>query len=175
MVTAPETNARSSIVTTPGEQRAVCDRHAVADAAVVRDVAVRHQHVVVADARGSAFGAAAMDRHAFANDVALADVEPAHALAKLRVLRLAAEHDVFVNLVGAAHARIAAYDGVGVDLARVADHRVGVDDRVRADADVRAELSARIDDCGGMNAGHGLDSMICDFPRVEAKLRVTLR
>jgi len=57
--------------------------------AVVRDVRVRHDPVVVADARGAAaFGRAAIDGDEFADGVAVADEEFAAFAAEFFVLRL---------------------------------------------------------------------------------------
>ena len=74
------------------ERRVVGEDALVADDAVVRDVRVGHEEVVVADARDAlVLLGAAIERHEFADHVAVADLEPGRLAAVLLVLRRVAD------------------------------------------------------------------------------------
>ena len=77
------------------QQRAVGHDDVVAQLAIVGHVAAGHQEVLVADPRDAVFFfAAAIDRHAFADDVVVADDDLRVAAGVADVLRLAADDDV---------------------------------------------------------------------------------
>src|SRR5581483_8181328 len=88
-----------------GEQRAARDDGSIADPAVVRNVRVLHQEVVVAEDRDFAAFAAAMDRHALAKDVAITDPHATRAAAIGQVLRFVAD-----NRGGMEHVGLADFD-----------------------------------------------------------------
>ena len=112
----------------PAQQRAVGHDDVVAQLAVVGDVAAGHQEILVAEPRDAVFFfAAAIDRHAFANDVAVADHDLGVAAGVADVLRLAADHDVRIDDVIVADRHVA-HDRHGVQQPRAA-----LDPRMRAD------------------------------------------
>ncbi len=74
------------------ERREIREHHLVADDAVVRDVCVRHEEIVVADARDAvALHGAAMHGREFADLIAIADLEARRLPLVLLVLRRIAE------------------------------------------------------------------------------------
>ena len=74
-----------------------------ADVAVVRDVRVGHEHVVVADFRDAAAArGAAMDRHELPEHVVVADDQPRRLAVILQVLRNQADRDEREDLVAVA-------------------------------------------------------------------------
>ena len=80
-------------VNVAAQQRGVGHDHAAADAAIVGDVAAGHDEAVAAERGDAVFlFAAAVDRHAFADDVVVADDHLRVAAAIADVLRIAAEH-----------------------------------------------------------------------------------
>ena len=92
----------------PAQQRAVGHDDVVAQLAVVGHVAAGHQEILVADPRDAVFLlAAAIDRHAFADHVAVADDDLRVAAGVADVLRLAADDDVRIDHVVAADRHVA--------------------------------------------------------------------
>ena len=97
------TLAKSSTVDVPGQRRGVAEDRVAADVAVVRDVGVGHQQVVVADAGDAAAArGAAMDGHELADDVAVADDDPRRLAAELQILRDQADRGHREDLVAVA-------------------------------------------------------------------------
>ena len=112
----------------PAQQRAVGHDDVVAQLAVVGHVAAGHQEILVADPRDAVFFfAAAIDRDAFADDVAVADDDLRVAAGVADVLRLAADDDVGIDDVVAADRHVAH------DRDRVQQPRAALDAHVRAD------------------------------------------
>ena len=98
------------------------------------------------------FFAAAVDRHAFANRIAVADNDLRVAAGIADILRLAADHDVGINQVVVADGD-AAHDRHAIEQPRAAfDLHVRADDRKRADFDVVVDFRRRIDRRGCSNA-----------------------
>ena len=94
----------------------------VADDAVVRDVHVGHDPVVVADARrAAAFAGAAVQRDELADQVAIADDQLALFAAEFLVLRDRADRGELEDAVVAADARRAFDDDVRADRRAFAD------------------------------------------------------
>ena len=73
----------------PARGGAVAEENPVADEAVVSDVGVCHEDVVVPDRRQAAPAAgSAVHGHALAEDVAVADQQPRMLAAELEILRI---------------------------------------------------------------------------------------
>ena len=101
-----------------GERRVVREDRVVADGAIVRDVHVGHDPVVVADARrAAALAGAAVDGDELADHVAIADDEFAVLAAEFLVLRDRADRGELEDAVVAADARRAFDDDVRADRA----------------------------------------------------------
>ena len=140
----------------PGQQRAVGDDDVAAQLAIVSDVAASHEEVVVADG-GDAFllFGGAVDRHAFANDVVVADDDFRVAAAVGDVLRLAAEDHVRIDVIVAADRHVAHHGDVVFQSRAAADAGFRPDDAVRADLDVIVDFGAGVDGgVFGKVAGH---------------------
>ena len=116
----------------------------------MRDVDADHQEVPAPQPRRLALAARAVDGHVLAYEVVVAYTQSGALALELHVLRLAAEGRVLVDAVARAEGREAFDDGVGADLAALADLHVLLDDGVRADAHVAREFRARADDCRGV-------------------------
>jgi hypothetical protein len=151
--------ALSSTSTCPASVAAVAEDGVVADGAVVRDVGVGHQQVVVADAgHAAAARRAAMDGHELADHVAVADHHPRRLAAELQVLRHQADRGHREDFV------VVADLGDAVDDARRADPAVTADADVLADRHVRPDDRARADLRAGMHDGRRMD--LCELLRV---------
>ena len=101
-----------------------------ADAAIVRDVRVGQDPVVVADAGdAAAVAGAAVDGDELADAVAVADDEFGALAVELLVLRIAADRGVAGDAVVAADAGRAVDAAVRADRGAVADLDVGADRR----------------------------------------------
>jgi hypothetical protein len=88
------------------QRRVVCEHALAADAAIVRDVRVRHEKVVAADyGHALVLGRAAIQRHALANDVAVADFKSRGLAPVLLVLRRGSHRRELENAVVSADAR----------------------------------------------------------------------
>ena len=130
------------------QDRVVGDDDPVVDDAIVRDVHVDHQQVVRADAGDPLlFFAAAVDRHPFANDVLVADLDAGRAASERDILGFAADHRERMDDVSFAERGHALNAGMGDQASAAADLHVGPDDAVGTDfhvvGDVRAGIDAR--------------------------------
>ena len=119
--TPPPRNARSPTSTWPASMTLLAMIDAVADAVVVGHVHVRHQEAVGAHHGGPAGLRRAVDGHALADHVAVADHERGLLALEGQVLRLAAEDGALVHAVAGAQRGEPLDHGVGADLAAVAD------------------------------------------------------
>ena len=130
-----------------GERCGVGENRLVPDMAVMRDVRVGHEEIVVADlGDSSTAGRAAMDRDELSNDVAAADLEPRQLAAELQVLRDQADGGHRENLVFVADLGEAVDDRGGADVAVAPDPHVLADDHVRPDPGSGTDASARMHD-----------------------------
>src|SRR6478672_11968777 len=138
----------------PGERRIVRKHAVAADLAVVRDVHVGQQPVVVADSRrATAVVGAAADGDEFADRVAVADHEVGPFTGEFLVLRIATDGREAMDPVVAADRRWTGDAAMRADLSPVRDAHVGPDDAEGADADAMADVRAGIDHGAGMDAG----------------------
>jgi hypothetical protein len=136
----------SSTVTCPASVAALAKMIVVADDAVVRDVHVGHDPVVVADAGdAAAVRGAAVEGDELADRVAVADDQFGRLAVELLVLRIATEGGARIDV-------ILAPIRVGPSITTCEPMRVpspistsGADDAERADADVLADACARVD------------------------------
>ena len=125
------------------QQRGVGDDDVVAQLAIVGDVAAGHEEVAVADAGDALFlFRGAVDRHALADDVVVADDHLRVGAAVADVLRLAADDDARVDVVAAADGDVAHQGDVVFQPRSAADPHLGTDDAERADLDVVVDFSA---------------------------------
>ena len=139
-----------------GESRAIDENCVAADLAVVADVGVGHDQIVIAHAGdAAALHGAAADGAKFAKGVAVTDFER-DALARIgEVLRIATDDGKGIQAIIFSEARGAFDDGVMIEDAAVAEFDFVADNRERADADSRTEPDARRNDGMGMNFDHG--------------------
>src|SRR5260370_11358314 len=82
---------------------AVGKNAAIANHAIVGHVAIRHEVIVAADAGGPGVGGAAMDGHAFAEDVVGADFQTSRLPLVLQMLRSLAQDGAGEHVVVPAH------------------------------------------------------------------------
>src|SRR5690606_19267195 len=119
----------------------------IADQAVVGDMAIGHDPVVVADpGNAAALHRAAVDGAELPDDVAVADLEQGRLALVLLVLRILAYRGELEDPVTAADPGRPADHHVRSDPGIVADLDVGADDGVGTDRDIRPELGRRVDD-----------------------------
>src|SRR5690606_23360811 len=131
----------------------VVGEHAMAaDDAVVRDMRIGEEPVVVADAgAAAAVAGAAVDGGELADDVAVADLEPDALAAVLLVLRLAADRGMAVEMVVAADAGGAVDAAMRADAGAVADLDIGTDVGEGADRNAITQPRGGIDDRVGVD------------------------
>src|SRR5690606_5940006 len=124
----------------------------VADLAVVGDMAIGHEQVVVADAgHAAALLGSAVHGDEFPDDVAVADLEPCGLAPVAEVLRCIAQTGMAVNGVAAADAGRSENGGVRADGGRFADLDIGADAGKGADAHARSQLGQGVDHGGRMD------------------------
>src|SRR5581483_961153 len=75
----------------PADARVRGDHHVAADLAVVSDMRIGHQHIVVAEPRDVALAGRAMDGHALPDDIVVAEPGVALLALELQVLRRPAD------------------------------------------------------------------------------------
>ena len=131
------------------EGHSVREDGAVPDDAVVCNVRVRHEEVVVADdGRLVPRDGSAMDRAELTEDVPVADHERRRLALVLEVLRRPAERGQLEDPVVLADRRGALDHGMRADGRTRSDRDVGADDRVGADVGGRVDGSGRVHDGG---------------------------
>jgi hypothetical protein len=136
----------------PAEQCPVGHDDVVAEFAVVSDMATGHQEITVPDFGDAIFLlAAAIDRDAFANDIAIADEDSCVAAGIADVLRFAADDDGGVDHIIMAN-RDVAHHGDGIEKPCAAlNANIRSDDAERPDFDVDIDFGARVNRCGRCN------------------------
>lgn len=139
----------------PGERRAIHENRVAADLAIVADVRVGHDEIVIAETRdAAAFHGAAIHRGEFAKCVAVSDFERDALACKRQILRIAANDRKWIQAIILAEARRAFDDGVMIENASIAEFDIISDNSERADADSGAEPHARRNHGMRMNFDH---------------------
>ena len=119
----------------PGQLHGVGQDQVAAELAVVRDVHVGHDPVVVAQARDAGvLHGAGVDGHELADRVAVADLQAGGFAGVLLVLRRPADRRELKDAVALADGRVALDHAVRTDRAARADAHVRADHRIGADA-----------------------------------------
>src|SRR5262249_16863052 len=126
---------------------------AVAELAVVSDVRLREQEVIIAERGGVLDARGTVDLGVLADDVAIADAQPGRGVGVADVLRRVADHRAHVNHVVAPGDGVAGEYGVGERPRAGADRYRTVDDHVGPDIGARVDLCTRIDQRGRVD-GH---------------------
>src|SRR5215475_428543 len=125
-----------------GERRVVGEYIARSDYAIVRDVGLGHEQIVVAHrSQRSAARRAAVHRHIFADDVAPPDHQARLFTFEFQVLRRLAERSEWINSRALADLARTFNDDVSGDLHVFMNGHMIADDRIGADRDIRAEPS----------------------------------
>jgi hypothetical protein len=130
----------------------VRENDAIADLAIMRDMRVRHEQAVAADARRAAGFAREVRGHVLAHHRPIADHEVRRLAAVLEILRRAADHGAVVQPALPADGRPAGDERVAADGRAVADLHVRADHGPGPDLHADAELRAFVDERGGVNA-----------------------
>src|SRR2546427_772345 len=126
-----------------------------ADLAVMREMHVRHDPVVAADAGHSRVElGAAVDGDVLADDVAVADLDRRVLAGVFLVLRRRADRGEMEDAVAPADASTAVEHDVRADPGALAQFDPGAYDRVRPDLDLCCQLRTVMDDGGGVNRRH---------------------
>ncbi|MNT17484.1 hypothetical protein D3C72_1526340 [compost metagenome] len=143
----------------PG-QRGVVDQNAViADDAVMPDVGISHDQVVIAQ-RGfrTVLHGATVNGHAFTDDIVVTDHQASFFAFVLQIGRVFAYRGKLVDAIVLADAGRAFEDYMRPDHGTLADFHTCADDRPRADLDAISQNGRRIDDCARVNQTHSLRS-----------------
>ena len=125
----------------------------VAQNAVVPEMNVGHQQIVVAHHRRLALAGRAVNRHHFAQHVVVAQFDERFLALELQVLRLAAQNYVRHQTAIFAQSGAALDDDVGLQSRPSADARSALDNAKRADLDVLPDFGTGINDGQSMNFG----------------------
>ena len=129
--------------------------HALAEPAIVGDVAVGEQHAAVADDRlaAAALGAG-VDRHALADQAIGADPQPRRLALVFEVLRRVADRGEREDAGAGADVGVAGDDDMREQLDAVAERDLRPDMAERPDLDALAETRAGLDDGARMDRTH---------------------
>ena len=148
----------------PSQRRAVGNDVAIAKPAIMRDMAIHHQKVMIADPRDhSAARRARIERRILPNRIVIPYVQLARLSFVLQILRRRAHAGEWKDNI-AFPQRCAPFDGyMGLDLGPLADLNSRSDDRVRPHLDLGIQFGAAIDDGGGMNFPHGSTNNAVNF------------
>src|SRR5436190_5491757 len=152
----------------PCELAGVGEDGVIADLAVVREMHVSHDPVVVADPRDADIErGAAIHRDVLADGVAVADLDRRVLAAILLVLRRRAERGKMEDLVVAADLDAAVEHDVRADPCALAHLDLRTDDAVRTDRDVARELRRGVDQRRPVDLAH-LPAIPCMAQRIVA-------
>ncbi|MNI13492.1 hypothetical protein D3C73_667220 [compost metagenome] len=131
----------------------------VANHAVVADVGIGHDQVVIAQGRfRTILDGATVDRHAFTDDVVITNHQAGFLALVLQVRRVLTHRGKLVDAIVLADSGRALEDHVRPDDCPLADFHTCADDRPRADLDTVSQDGRRIDDCARVNQTHSLRS-----------------
>lgn len=133
------------------KQRAVGDDDVVADVAVVRDVGVGHEEIVVPNYCIFFVFVGAMNGHAFAKGVVVSNAQARRSVFVFQVLRSFADNCACKNFVVRANGAVAGDVSVRADNAARPEDNVFINDRERAHRDVGVELGFGMDNSRRMN------------------------
>ena len=138
-----------------GQARVVGENGVVADDAVVRQVAVGHNPVFVADASFADAGhGTEVEGGEFADGVAVADNQAGRLVAVFFVLRDFAQAGKLENAVVFADGGVAVNHNVRTDFGIGTDLHIRADYGVRANFDAGIKLRFRVNDGGWVNERH---------------------
>lgn len=151
----------------PGAHHVVRHDHAVADMAIVRDVRIDHQHVVVADRRCGILFQGTMQRDVFADGIVVADQQLPDVSVRAKMLRPASQYRALADRIIAAQSRALLDRDSAIQTATIADDHVVLHDTKRADGNVAAKLCLGTDGRGGMNVRHGGSLSMCPSQAVR--------
>ena len=129
----------------PGDGDAVDQDHVVPDPAVVGNVRVDHEEVVVADDRLAVFLESPMEGDVFADRVARADREPARVFGNIDVLRQPPQHGPLEDEVARPENRAMLDHHVGGEMAVFPELYIALNYAKRADGRAAAEPDRGID------------------------------
>ncbi len=140
--------------------RVVGKHGAAADLAIMRNMHIGHDPVVVAEAGDpDILRGAGVEAAEFTNRVAVADLQAGRLAAILLVLRHFAQRTERVDAVVATDARPPGDHHVRADQRIVANFHLLADDRISPDGHVLAESGARMDDCTCMDHGYSIPDL----------------
>jgi len=127
----------------------------IADHAIVADVRIRHQPIVIAHARNALIlHGAGRNRHMLEHGIAVAHHQLRRLITVLFVLRLATDVRASMKTVVLANGGHAFDGDMRPDNRAGADLDVLTNDRKRANFNVGSEFSLGMDNCGWMDLGH---------------------
>ena len=118
-----------------------------ADVAIMGDVGVDHEQVLITDLGPVVGTESAMDGNVLADRVAFPNPQPAHPFAGPQVLGAAAQNGGFRNGVVLSQSRARLDHDMAGQTAALADNRAGLHDTERADRDIRGDFRTRINHC----------------------------
>ena len=129
------------------EAGAVGENSVVADLAIVREVAIRHDEIVVTQARDpAARHRAAVEGTVLTDNVAVADVEARGLALVVQMLRRFAQRDELVDAVVAPDAGRSIDDGMRANPRTLADLDIRPDNAVGPDLDILGNMRLRVHD-----------------------------
>ena len=124
--------------------------------AIVGDVGIRHEQVVVSDGcHAMALGGATIDRTELAKRVVFADDQFGVFTGIFEILRITANHGMRMNATTLTDLGITLQHSMAADHHIVGEADSSADNGIRPNVNISPQLRARINDGGGMN-GHGV-------------------
>ena len=147
----------------PADHRVILDRHmarerrdighddAMAERAIMRDVAIGENMIVRAYARDFAVTGRAVNRDIFAKRVPVADFRARDAAFPFQILRLQSNARERKNFISFSQLRVAINNDMRMKFTLLAQRDVFADHAVRPDLAAGAEFRLGMDDCGRMD------------------------
>src|SRR5476651_1420198 len=136
----------------PAKRGVIGKNAAIADHAVMGDVSIHHQQIIIADTGDfSALSGAAVNGHTLANTVAMADFNPGRFTSILQVLIHFADSGELIDLI------IFTDSGDTINHNMGFQYRTGTDFHLRANKAKRANMHSGMDNSARFNDGTGMD------------------
>ena len=139
-----------------GQRSVVGENSVVADNAIVSQVAVGHNPIAVSDTGFADAGySAEVESGEFANGIVVADNQAGWFALVFLILRYGSEAGKLENTVVFADGGVPIDDGMRADFGTGTDLCVRPDNGVGTNFNTAVQLGLWVDDCSGMDEGHG--------------------
>ncbi len=143
----------------PGQSDRICHYGVIPNDAVMGNMHIRHDPIVVTDTGyATTLGRATIDRDKLTNGIIVANFQPSRFARVFFILWRTTDRRMCVNLVTRANPSWAFNNAMCANTATSANMHVSSNNRIRANVDARVNTGAGIDDCSWVDRHHAARS-----------------